>query len=467
MSNYGTGGLRRAASPPDSEETVRSPLANEDLFRASLALETAYVRIRNFRQSLRQLDPAHDAQGVSAPNSLADIISSTSPGLPDTELAEEMARLRASLPPAVLARLEQFENTNRQETPRDSPHATPSDSVVQSTPSESRQSPDEHLTTATAYTYLTIPHSPTPGLRWPPRRPWLGSGQGGRRDIDTSDASTSLGRRVAAREAGAVSESTDPALSHLEELLARSSELLTELQLQVVQDQSMQRTTSEQSRQDLHHLRPNNQHRQPERNAGSRASQNRHSVTQPTPATAPRQSRSDRPYRSNDVQGRNATASHPFVVSLPSDPVRARSSPRDPSFDVPWPALQWQDNIETGPSGNRTYLVRRRVNAAGEEHVHNISLSEWEDDDPVRSSPLRQAPQDSHTQRPRTASGLTSAPLAYNSYIRARAERWSARNYAAQASSDSGQTATQAHARRRRAWGVSENAPFSSDATAF
>jgi len=412
------------------EGTTAQADTQNSLRLASTALEAAYRRIRELRHSLLELadsmPPPESQSAIPNPSNIAPaheailLSGTTSADEQADSLVLDMARLRSSLPSSVMERLEQFESeflgdqqTDRSSEPPVLPPAPSGSTTRQLPPSRSS---------------LFSLNSPTVQHRNSllPRRSLLESQLSRRRDVNPDDPSTALGRRVAAREAGDVS--IDASIPHLERfLLSTTAVVARNLENMTNRLNQRSQTTDPIAFTRTDAVPPN--HRQtgvdprPRRGlegTGGRggrspsvgATQASANVFPPRPPatrrwrtlirpeSGGRQATSGPPSGQSTTSTRLSVLSNFSAVDNFSSPVTPLSRERPILFDEPFsyaPPNQsgetpFEDDFETN-AVDRNYLVRRTVNADGDELVHNVNLL-WNDPDEDRSAWI--PPQQSH-----------------------------------------------------------------------
>jgi hypothetical protein len=408
---------RQEATTTDTQNSLRL---------ASTALEAAYRRIRELRHSLLELAdsmPPPDSQpAIPNPSNIAPaheaILLAGTTGVDEQPepLVLDMARLRSSLPPPVMERLEQFETEFLGEQQTDRSSAEPP--VLPPAPSGSttRQLPPSRSS-------LFNLNSPTVQHRNSllPRRSLLESQLSRRnRDVNPDDPSTALGRRVAAREAGDIS--ADVSIPHLERfLLSTTAVVARNLENMTNRLNQRSQTTDPIAFTRLDTAQPS--HRQPgvdprqrrglEGTGGRGGRSPSVGVTQASasaslypprppatrrwrtvirPESGGRQSTSGPSSGQSTTSTRLSILSNFSAVDNFSSPVTPLSRERPILFDEPFsyaPPNQtgetpFEDDFEPN-AVDRNYLVRRTVNADGDELVHNVNLL-WNEPDEDRSA---------------------------------------------------------------------------------
>lgn len=370
-----------APNPPASngrEESIEETRLNEmdarvetDLFaterdhltQASLGLTEALHRLQQLRTSIAGLAdryPSRDARTVDSdpnldvgPEHAAIVFSDVSAeqDIHNGTLQGSSLRLRSTVPSAAMDRLEEYEariygvsqsaqpSIGRQ-TPRirpppqwqssTTPVLAPSRNIAQ--PRRGHRSP------------------PLPDLLVPPPRSWLEASLARNRDTSPDDGSTALGRRVAARAAAGTANSDNPrnGFSQMDQIfLSRTSELAYGLE-RAVQDLRAE------ARGNIDLLRSVGGE-----GAGESIRRSSDGSAFPDPiGTMP----------NHTAIMTTSTASAPIPLPRQLREERARTMFRTAQVGV-------------SDAPNRNYLVRRMLNADGDEQVHNINLEDWGEDD--------------------------------------------------------------------------------------
>ncbi|KAG6919543.1 hypothetical protein DXG01_004206 [Tephrocybe rancida] len=389
------------SSTTEAEPRSNPTQSNANLQQASVALESAYHRIRQFRRSLlevadsasspreRRSSPSEAA--YPSPNDNRRTFTLSSAQGPDTSDSEDdelySARPYPRRPPGAISR------------PRDLPPLRTS-VQTRNTPSSSN--------------HPVIPHPPYPQVY----RSQLDSRFSRRRESLADDASTSLGRRIAAREAAGATGSTpvSPAYSHfLSRYEGNSAQLLAALEREFEQFRQPSLPQSPPVRPRTEFTRTASTNAPVAPNGPRAADIRRQIITQnlqdleasrannsslvPQPESLRRRlTGSIFPSRSSTMSTQSerlsllsnlssiqnlptplsATSSRPLIFEEPSSYVRAADFTNE-SRDSAW-------STNYGEEADRSYVVRRRYNADGEEHVHPINL-EWLDDAPMYTGP--------------------------------------------------------------------------------
>jgi hypothetical protein len=390
-----------------------------NLRQATAALDSAFRRIRQLRHSILELADSIPSQESTTrirnishmgPAHEAILLSDSTAENQDDSVVPDMARLRSTLPPVVMESLERYEAEQEGRS-----NHFPSHVLQPPVGMPSRQSSSSRTLHSTS-----PPHIHNSSITGPsrdpilPRRSWLETQISRPRAIYPDDVSTTLGMRVAAREARGGQTTADDLTPQLEQIILNT----TPATARSVDDRSTQRMLG---------LDQTPEHRRP-LDADIRTNRimdgyiGRESQSPGIPAnhsgsgtsvlpSRPVQSRRWRAVRS-EAGARQASTVLSMSGALetsvgtsarlsalsnfstfdnfgtPSTPL---SRERPILFDEPHsyvhpPNLptrrrQPEDITEGIVADNRSYLVRRRLNADGDELVHNISLSDWDEDD--------------------------------------------------------------------------------------
>ena len=360
---------------------------HRNLHQASAALEDAYRRIRRARRNLLELtetralhdefNPGYEAITLTGDQDLDTnsygAVEEDELEMPDTE------GLLRRFDPAL-----DFQYTDRSM----SYDTLSSDSAGPSSLAPSHP-PTTQLPTPGTYTH--------PGLH--PRRSQLESQLTRRRELLHNDPTTTIGRRVAAREAGS------PTLaSSLATWDGASARIMTVIERDIERIRAATRQRrSEPTRQEFQTIdATSRENRSLDVDASRRGVRNQTvHATGTTSFTPPFgtsvETRRQRPGRGSvypsppqspmsNQSGRLSILSNLPVQNL-TTPVSAISRPllfEEPSSyisaaDFTRPVPNFRDE-QNGPVGERSYVIRRTINADGEEHVHPINF-EWSDEE--------------------------------------------------------------------------------------
>ncbi|KAF7367331.1 hypothetical protein MSAN_00795400 [Mycena sanguinolenta] len=365
------------------------PDSTQHLRAASAALQAAYRRIRQVRRSLVELTeplpPSPDSllDGIGPSHSALLLTASPVEEASDNDDAIDFRRIRANL--AAVDRQSQ-EYLDRFAAPGSWSDHQPSNNI--------------ELPRPRRHVQLPSPSSSVEPLQQPAiRRSMLESQLARRRELyNSDDPSTFLGRRVAAREAAGPSRAAEASQSSSADPILRATEIEHEL--------LHFRATAQQRRTD------------PGVVVGSRTEASRADIirgarsldTEPVrlqrqianmEPRRPPNPRRWRAYRaavetrqnSNNTQapvsahpdGRLSILSNFSVQNLPT-PTSSISRDRPLLFEEPLSysgqRRESTDIVESPIGSERSYFIHRRVNADGDELVHNINF-EWDDDDPL------------------------------------------------------------------------------------
>ncbi|KAG6891111.1 hypothetical protein C0995_014201 [Termitomyces sp. Mi166 len=352
-----------------TESSQRDRAETQATFQqASVALEAAYRRIRQFRRSILEgADSATSGEHQSRPSAddnfgpPSNVRDSSSPTSHDDSYVPSPPQHPVVRPLSTSGR-----RLNRDLPPL-------------STPSSS-SSP---LASQTSHPHLARSQLES----WSQRHP----------EILTDDAATTLGRRVAAREAARASttnsgRSTSNPFSRFEGNLAQLiSTLEREFDHLRQQRSELSRTLPGDTRSAVLSRRTIELRRQLAAQSREASSPSNSSLVPQTDFLRRRLTTSVFPSRSSTMSSRSGQLSLlsnlSSVQNLPT-PVSTSSS-RPLLFEEPTSYLQGTDTFneissdtlsnEYGSESDRSYVVRRRLSADGEEHVHPINL-EWLDE---------------------------------------------------------------------------------------
>ncbi|KAJ6604125.1 hypothetical protein DFH09DRAFT_1121727 [Mycena vulgaris] len=393
------------------EETRTQPVVEpngqgqaDSLRAASAALQAAYRRIRQVRRSLVELTeptPISDLDATYLSGNIGPghsaLLLSTSPvdESSDTDDAIDFQSLRSNL--AAVDRQTQDYLDRFAPSSWSDHHQTHSHPNIPEFPRHRRQ------------VQLPSPSSPAEPLQQNtlPRRSMLETQLARRRELlNSDDPATFIGRRVAAREAAGPSRSaeqpsasaspTDPALRAVEmereliHLRALTHQRRTDPGLNRVDAMSRSEIIRAARSLDMESFRAGRQ--QP-----SNISTN--VPIHPRPPPNPRRWRAYRAAaetRQSSSSTQSPASAHPdrdrlsilsnFSVQNLTTPTSAITRDRPLIFEEPLSyAGQRRDSRDTAESpigSERSYFIHRRVNADGDELVHNINL-EWDDEDPL------------------------------------------------------------------------------------
>ena len=378
---------------PVNQEQVDT---QRNLHQASTALEAAYRRIRQARRNLLELtetSPPQDPQSRTAErndfNPGYEAITLTGEQDYDAYNIEddEFELRRENAPPHAEAPLRQYGTIpalDFQDTDRYDTMLSNSIGSLPFTP-PSPHPPTVHLPPLSPY----LP----PGFH--PRRSQLDSQLARRPEILLNDPTTTIGRRVAAREAGGAT----PVRS-----LSPWDGASTRFIATIERDIEHVRAAARQRRTDpvRSEIQPADIASRPSRSLDvditrrstrNQTLQARATINSTSPLGPPVESRRQRLGRGSALpspqspmsnqSGRLSILSNLPVQNL-TTPVSAVSRPllfEEPSSYIPAADFTRQyPNEQNGQVGERSYVIRRTINADGEEHVHPISL-EWSDEE--------------------------------------------------------------------------------------
>ncbi|KAJ7139594.1 hypothetical protein C8R44DRAFT_308000 [Mycena epipterygia] len=381
--------------PPVAEPPGRGrPDTQHNLRAASAALQAAYQRIRQVRRSLVELtepvassdpDVQYLSGNIGPGHSALLLTASPVDESSDTDDAIDFQTVRSNL--AAVDRQTQ-EYLDRFAPSSWSDHQSQSPTIPQ-LPRPRRQ------------IQLPSPSSSAEPLYPPtvPRRSMLESQLAARR-LNSDDAATFIGRRVALREAAGSSRAVDT--SSQTDPIQRAVEMERELshfRYQRRTDPGIVSRADALSRSDL--IRAARSLDMESLRAGRQPSNISTNVPlHARPQTNPRRWRAYRPAvetRQNSNNTQSSASARPdrdrlsilsnFSVQNLSTPTSAIARDRPLLFEEPLSYISGQrresrDIVDSPIGSERSYFIHRRVNADGDEVVHNINL-EWDDEDPV------------------------------------------------------------------------------------
>jgi hypothetical protein len=362
--------------------------AQENLSHASHGLTDALHRLQQLRNSLAELtdrlphDPqVHSSNQGVGPAHAAIVLSD--PTALESNVVPDMDRLRSTIPSTIMERLEEYETDSRRHSEsigrRFASGTLRSPVSQQSSNSQLLSSSTQTTASRTRPTYRAPPF---PDLVLPARPGWAPR----RRDTNPDDSSTALGRRVAARAAAGRPSSSENHIPQLDQIfLSRTTEIARDLETAVNRLAShraarLERRTNETLRN---------------------ATSDNHNGTAPAIEGRVRGHIGDqipnRPTNNTSARAYNYGQISELIRTVSSEPEDA--APSNSNVSTVTTTLgprsrrlfrEDPDRLLSGSAGtaaerardadNRNYLVRRRLNADGDEHVHNIHLMDWDDD---------------------------------------------------------------------------------------
>ncbi|KAG6857632.1 hypothetical protein H0H87_010200 [Tephrocybe sp. NHM501043] len=396
--------LSTAASPPTTDDTLPTapaasttdhaprdpPGTSMSLQQASSALENAYQRIRQFRRSLLEV---------------ADSTSSTAGRtFRPTDLpypGPNRSRRASSQITGYLRTLDS--STSTSDTP-DTVSDSEDDDIFPSQTLLSGGRPSLPRITTTSNPGRLPPRTIHPALpavppSISPIHPFRESRFSRMREYLPDDASTSLGRRVAAREAAGTANA-DPgsstASSHWPRYENHSADILARLEreIEAFDGLSRQENAAGTPSANVRAFRRINSRLRVMNQSASQANPPNNSSLVPQPDSIRRRLIGTFPSRSSTMSTQSdrlsllsnfsvqnlstpvsATSSRPLLFEEPSSYVRAADFIEDEARGY----MSWSPGAGFGEGPERSYVVRRTFNADGEEHVHPINL-DWLDD---------------------------------------------------------------------------------------
>jgi hypothetical protein len=381
-------------------DIILEPTTQRNLIHTSVALGAAYRRIRQARRNLLEMTETTLQDVQTRANELNDL----DPGHEAITLTGEPAHLfnpeddghgmhRETAYSNVETRPSRYETIpalDFRDTDRSASYDTMPSNSVGTLPFTPSHPPTMHLPPLSPY---------SPPMYLHPRQLQPESQLPRRRELSLNDPTTSIGRHVAAREAGSV---TSPSL--ISPWDGAPARLVTAIERDIEQ---LRTAAAAQRRTDPD--RPEAQSldttsrvsRSLDIDTTRRTIRNQVLQTRATNSTPPlglsvesRRQRLGRgsvypsPQSSTSSQsGRLSILSNLPVQNL-STPVSAVSRPllfEEPSSYIPAadftrPYASFRDDSNVPVGGERSYVIRRTMNADGEEHVHPISL-EWNEEE--------------------------------------------------------------------------------------
>lgn len=369
-------------SPAPHEESVEGSLQAVDLrhheetqnnlVEVAIAVRESLQRLERLRDNIAELSDELSSQDSNIPSVgldlgpshaaivLLDAMVDTNA---DPDTIPEMPRRRSPISTRILERLLEYEASLRPQLIYGMEDYSPSSSSTR----VSQQPPTDSISPVAERTRSNILPRPVSTTRPPPypdlfipsRRSLLESPSLRRRDIDADDSSTLLGRRVAARAAAGRMNSADHIPQSDRDFLRRSVGIARELQDMTDFLQSRGMRLLERSRARL---------------GVSNTSLSTDSNTSANDVLIDRRvvSLSGRPSRLRRYgAGQTTSETEPQHRTATIAPVRSIV----PQIDEQMSRIL--SSVRADGTDGRNYLVRRRLNADGEEQVHNISLSGW------------------------------------------------------------------------------------------
>lgn len=377
----------------------------DHLFRAELGLTDTLHRLQHLRSSLAELSERlpqdlhiqSSSQDIG-PTHSAIVLSDANA---DDNTVPDMERLRSTIPSAIMQRLEEYEAVSGHRSERagggssDTSHTPTSRQLsnLSSIPS----SPTQSSASRTRPTYRAPPF---PDLVIPARRSWLEASLSRHRDTNSDDGSTILGRRVAARIAAGGGSSSESPMPQLEQIfLNRTTEIARDLENAVnrLASHRAARLVDEALRSARPLARDSNTA------AGLQAHEDRaggHMI-------------GSLPSRSTDTERRRSFGQTIGGMGLqlrePSE--HGGTAPSDPNISTvtttlvprpPQPSHEGLDRPATeqaSQADNRSYLIRRRLNADGDEQIHNINLMNWDSENDETDDGVTESVPDAQRRR--------------------------------------------------------------------
>jgi hypothetical protein len=371
---------------------------HENLTEVAAAVNASLHQLEHLRDSITELTNDSLLYGshiptlnlnLGPPHAAIVLSDATTDMINDPPPVPEIPTRRSSVPNDIMERLMEYEASIRprmvvgMDTPSN-PHTRLSSQrpSTDSLPAVAAPAQSNGISRAAPtsrpppYPDLVIP---------PPRRRWLESSSSRHPDTNSDDGSTILGRRVAARAATGGTNPLGSAASQLERIfLSRTVEIARELQgmTSLLRSRGTELLERSQARMGvIGSSRSINSNSDVNGSGIGRAVGIEGRVSTQMPTVRPTRLRRFRTQVPNEVEPgvpehTDSTLSHPSVRSIAS------------TLDVQLNRVLSANGAD-GADG-RTYLTRRRLNADGEEEVHNIRLSNLVGDEmewPMRSIP--------------------------------------------------------------------------------
>lgn len=385
----------------------------DNLSHASHGLTDALHRLQHLRNSLAELT-GRSNQAVG-PDHAAIVFSDTT--AENDNAVPDLQRLRSTIPSAIMERLEEYEAVSRYDV--DSVGRGFSSGTLHT--ATSRQPSGNPLLafpptqTTASRTRPTYRAPPFPDLVLPARR------LSRYRDTNPDDGSTVLGRRVAARAAAGRGIPSENSMSQLDQIfLSRTTEIARDL------ESAMDRIASHTARleQRTNQALPNASSLVSNNISGGAAQTNEDTASDRIVVSIPsRPANSTRRWRFGQTAGgtdlqlpgaselANATQPNPIesTVSTTLGP-RPRRIPRDERDSVSSAGTAHEREVD-----HRNYIIRRRLNADGDEQVHSLTMTHWDDDPMEWLMPPVTVPAQDHQDAQVAVSTVSRNPSSYSS----------------------------------------------------
>ncbi|KAJ7480160.1 hypothetical protein B0H11DRAFT_2280823 [Mycena galericulata] len=383
---------------------------------ASAALQAAYRRIRQVRRSLVELTeplpPPSSPHTIGPGHSALLLTASPIDESSDNDETLDFQTLSSNLAAMDRQSQEYLDRFHHHQPPPTVPELPRPRRQVQLPSPSSSAEPFHH-----------------PAL---PRRSMLESQINRRREmLNPDDSATFLGRRVAAREAAGSSRSVEPSPSSQADPILRAVEMerellhLRTLTHQRRTDPGINTRADTISRSDVVRAQRSLDMEtfRAQRQQLSSISTNVHSRPPPNPRRwrgAYRGAALET--RENSGSTQSPASAHPhsdrlsilsnFSVQNLTTPTSAVARDRPLLFEEPFSYTNVRrrdsrDTVDSPIGSERSYFIHRRVNADGDELVHNINL-EWDDEDPLSwLMPTRERESQDYSAFPRRRFGPT------------------------------------------------------------
>lgn len=365
----------------DTRDTNLHAETQDNISDTSFSLTDALHRLQHLRNSLAELT-GRSSESV-APAHVAIVLSDTTEE--NNHTAPDMRRLTSTIPSTIMERLEEYEASRYQST---SAGRSFSSGILRTPMSQQSDSPSHPSSFSQSIASTSRPAyraPPFPDLVLPARRSWLETSLSRHRDTSPDDGLTVLGRRISARTtAGSANDNTIPELE--QNVLSRTAEMARDLEA------VMNRITSQRAarlEQRANEALPNASSRSSYSSSGGGAQANEGRVSNhmdipfpPIPTNSRRRWRFGQNAGGTGLQSpappELADTTNPDVSTVST--ARQRRVIRN-GRNIPSSSSAATAADPAGEVDNRSYLIRRRWNADGDELVHNLNLSHWNDDD--------------------------------------------------------------------------------------
>jgi hypothetical protein len=362
----------------------------ENLTHASHSLTDTLHRLQQLRNSLAELtdslpsphDPhVRDSNQDVGPAHAAIVLSDRV--AEDSDEVPEMRRLRSTIPSTIMERLEEYEADSRrhlESTGRRFTSGTLRTPISRQSSNNQPLSSSTQTTASVSRTRPTYRAPPFPDLVLPARRSWLEASLSRHQDANPDESSTALGRRVAARATAGGGSSSENAIPQLEQIfLSRTTEMARDLETAVNRLAAHRATGLEQrvneALRNARSLVGNSNSGAAPANEG-RTGGHLDSQIPNRPTNNARTWRfGSAPSGSEDATLSNHNVSTATTTVGPRPRRLFREDHERPLSSSAATAAE-----QAREADNRSYLIRRRLNADGDEQIHNIHSMDADDD---------------------------------------------------------------------------------------